>query len=824
MKEEEESEEKKKDADGKKKKGRPKSTHRIRDYGINYLAFLLTQILGNGVTSLDTMMGLFGLGVHSGSHREWTFIAAELGTAEQKRADKIQYTNLLIEIEATRAKQAAMVAASKNNATTDIFSYPNYPPFTDALPTTTEPAMEPQDNVLSPCTALPTVSTENNNTNITDVATLSAATYLLPLPSTNHVPTTDTTFATISNTMQPTENNNNNAATIATLLETYLLTLPTMNPVPTTDDTFASITTAMEPAVEQHDGTTSMTYLLPLPTMNQPLPMDNMFASITAMMESAVEQQDNAMSQNDALSKDTRENDNDNAITITTRPAAMYGLPLSTMNPVETNDNTMSSVTTMLGPAVEQHDGTTSNNISLSIDTTNNNNTNVAAIASLPNAEIVAENAAHLPDSAIAAAETHSAVLHTKFNILIRNEKTKGEYAMFVLETAGYTEEENLIGFVKKYLEPLTVCYDMGWQRRSSGSAYNSMSGHAFLVGANSNKILKRIVFSKSCATCSRREKKKKNNDSLPKESEPNGVRETKVMDHRCPWNFKGSSKSMEPHGAVALIRDLYDTGIAFGAELVVDDDCSTKANTRHSFQDLINEKIWANKATCWPKKNKKYADDHGKLPLRVPAIQRYLADPMHRCKSFGRDLFKFVEQKGKELGFDKIDCARLKRNFTYWLRQNCNEPFHIFVHRFACVLEHHFGIHDFCKGKKEGGWCKYKDDEEMMKKAMEENRYHDKQMEADLYDAVRTIWCKYATEDMLRQSHHPYWCQKSESLNQLVTVFAPKDKHLSASMSLSDRIALVVIVDSVGFAQGVMEIMEEIGCTVPISTIECLK
>ena len=61
----------------------------------------------------------------------------------------------------------------------------------------------------------------------------------------------------------------------------------------------------------------------------------------------------------------------------------------------------------------------------------------------------------------------------------------------------------------------------------------------------------------------------------------------------------------MEPHGAVALIRDLYDTGIAFGAELVVDDDCSTKANTRHSFQDLINEKIWANKATCWPKKNK---------------------------------------------------------------------------------------------------------------------------------------------------------------------------------------------------------------------------
>jgi len=196
----------------------------------------------------------------------------------------------------------------------------------------------------------------------------------------------------------------------------------------------------------------------------------------------------------------------------------------------------------------------------------------------------------------------------------------------------------------------------------------------------------------------------------------------------------------------------------------------------------------------------------------------------MHRCKSFGRELFKLVEEKGKELRFDKIDCTHLKCNFTYWLRQNCNEPFHVFIYRFACVLEHHFGCHDFCKGKNEGGWCKYKGDKEMMAKAKEENRYHDKHMEAPLYAAVLTIWRRYATEDMLRQSHHPYWCQKSESLNQLVTVFAPKDKHLSASMSLSDCVSLVVIVDSVGFAQGVCKIMEEIGCDVPASTLECLK
>jgi len=78
----------------KKKRGRPPSTNRIRDYAINYQAFLLTQVLGNGITSLDTTMGLLGLGPHSGSHHEWMYIGHELGKAEQKRADSMQLRNL----------------------------------------------------------------------------------------------------------------------------------------------------------------------------------------------------------------------------------------------------------------------------------------------------------------------------------------------------------------------------------------------------------------------------------------------------------------------------------------------------------------------------------------------------------------------------------------------------------------------------------------------------------------------------------------------------------------------------------------------------------
>jgi len=90
-----------------------------------------------------------------------------------------------------------------------------------------------------------------------------------------------------------------------------------------------------------------------------------------------------------------------------------------------------------------------------------------------------------------------------------------------------------------------------------------------------------------------------------------------------------------------------------------------------------------------------------------------------------------------------------------------------------------------------------------MMAKAKEEICYHDKQMEADLYAAVLAIWHQYAMEEMLRQSHHLYWCQKSKSLNQLVAVLSPKDKQLSGSKLLSNHVSLVVIVDSIGFLQG---------------------
>jgi len=88
----------------KKRKGRPKSTERIQDYCINYQAYMLMQLFGNGVTGLDTLLGMLGLGVHSGSRRSWAIVMSHCGKAQQAVADAVQKTNLQNEINAMKGK------------------------------------------------------------------------------------------------------------------------------------------------------------------------------------------------------------------------------------------------------------------------------------------------------------------------------------------------------------------------------------------------------------------------------------------------------------------------------------------------------------------------------------------------------------------------------------------------------------------------------------------------------------------------------------------------------------------------------------------------
>jgi len=376
-----------------------------------------------------------------------------------------------------------------------------------------------------------------------------------------------------------------------------------------------------------------------------------------------------------------------------------------------------------------------------------------------------------------------------------------------------------------RWIWPLTVMYDMGWQKRAAGKHYNSSSGHGFLVVAYTNKVIKRVCYSHNCATCKSEWKRQKltaaeaTKDELPGEVD-NTIKKT----HRCPRNYNASSKLMEACGAVSMITSLYETTDSFARMLIGDDDATTRSNVRHSYKEILKANPHLKKAHIWPKTaGGNYVVDSGKLPLHVRAILEFLADPSHRGKSFGRALYKFEKERGKELKFTAIDCERLKQNFNFWQQQNQHETYEVFLSRYVAVIDHHFGDHSCCQGKSEGGWCKYKGNDELMKEAKKNNRYRDKEADIVLYTLVLKIWQHFGTELMLKQVHHLFMSQKSESLHQQITRVAPKDRHFSNTMSLSDRVALVVITDSVGYEEGISLICAELGIVLP-TTVQDLK
>ncbi len=85
---------------------------------------------------------------------------------------------------------------------------------------------------------------------------------------------------------------------------------------------------------------------------------------------------------------------------------------------------------------------------------------------------------------------------------------------------------------------PLTIKYDMGWQKRSSGRLYNSQSGVGCAIGQETGKVLDYGVCCKSCSKCTYWKSKG-----------------TEHPVHSCSKIFDGRSKAMEPHVAVQIVQ-----------------------------------------------------------------------------------------------------------------------------------------------------------------------------------------------------------------------------------------------------------------------------
>ena len=114
---------------------------------------------------------------------------------------------------------------------------------------------------------------------------------------------------------------------------------------------------------------------------------------------------------------------------------------------------------------------------------------------------------------------------------------------------ADYTEEE-----IEEYIElfhsnsgsipacikrlKIVASYDMGWNKRSTCRVYDSLSGHAFLIGCRSGKVISFGVRAKKCAKCTRYKKI--------------GVT---PPTHNCTINHEGSSGSMEENLHCHLLK-----------------------------------------------------------------------------------------------------------------------------------------------------------------------------------------------------------------------------------------------------------------------------
>ena len=95
-------------------------------------------------------------------------------------------------------------------------------------------------------------------------------------------------------------------------------------------------------------------------------------------------------------------------------------------------------------------------------------------------------------------------------------------------------------GFIPEEIKQLgiIVSYDMGWQKRSTGRIYDSLSGHGYMIGCLSGKVVSFGVRSKKCVKCTRATNK-------------NMV----VKPHFCTINHHGSSGSMEAALALGLVN-----------------------------------------------------------------------------------------------------------------------------------------------------------------------------------------------------------------------------------------------------------------------------
>ena len=76
---------------------------------------------------------------------------------------------------------------------------------------------------------------------------------------------------------------------------------------------------------------------------------------------------------------------------------------------------------------------------------------------------------------------------------------------------------------------------------------------------------------------------------------------------------------------------------------------------------------------------------------------------------------------------------------------------------------------------------------------------YHSKIADPELYNQLLQAYNRFTTPERLQESLHPFNTQINESLHHVISKYVPKHKNYSTTMSLSNRISIVIGIHNLG-------------------------
>ena len=206
----------------------------------------------------------------------------------------------------------------------------------------------------------------------------------------------------------------------------------------------------------------------------------------------------------------------------------------------------------------------------------------------------------------------------------------------------------------------------MGWNKQSTGKVYDSLSGHGFVIGCLTRKVIGYGVRKKKCSICN-----KLNN---------NNTAATEAHLQVCNVNSFGSSGAMESELALVLTEEVHNEsdGHVYVGNFVSDDNSSMRCHLQHQSSD--------------PK---------GKLSNNIPE-PKFCADPSHCIKVMSAPIFKMVTKTKDPNKCKQVDALRIKKYTGCCIYKNRNLPISEFVANAKAPIEHLFNDHQWCHAN----WC----------------------------------------------------------------------------------------------------------------------